>query len=63
MTAHACRVDRSRETGSIVACTCGFAVGPFTDRARAHETARDHREAHASPLLMTPRNTLHRKKK
>ena len=42
----ACRVDRSAETGSLVVCVCGFAVGPFMDHARAVEVARAHRAVH-----------------
>jgi hypothetical protein len=52
MSAAACRVDRSAETGSLVVCTCGFALGPFTDHARAVEIAREHRIMHkARPLI------------
>ncbi|PZU44038.1 MAG: hypothetical protein DI566_13245 [Microbacterium sp.] len=46
MSAHACIIDRSPETGSLVACTCGFALGPFGDHAQALKLAREHREAH-----------------
>lgn len=46
---HACTVDFSRETGSLVACTCGFVVGPFSDKANAVEEARHHRLVHAAP--------------
>lgn len=49
MTVHACRVDRSKETGSLVVCTCSFALGPFMDHARAIEVARQHRDAHKPP--------------
>lgn len=46
---HACTVDYSRETGSLVVCTCGFVLGPFRDKANAHEEARRHRLVHAAP--------------
>lgn len=46
MSAHACRVDTSKETGSLVVCTCGFVLGPFMERATAREIAREHRGAH-----------------
>lgn len=49
MSAHACVVDWSPETGALVACTCGFALGPFADRKIAEKEARAHREAHKPP--------------
>lgn len=49
MTAHACRIDYSQETGSLVVCTCGFALGPFREKANAVKAAGDHRRAHAEP--------------
>lgn len=54
MTAHACRIDYSRETGTLVACTCGFVLGPFRDRANAVEAARAHRPVHVEPVEKTP---------
>lgn len=47
MSAAACMVDHSPETGSLVVCTCGFALGPFMDHARAVEIARQHRKVHS----------------
>lgn len=49
MSVHVCIVDRSPETGSLVACTCGFALGPFAERKTAEREARAHREAHKPP--------------
>lgn len=49
MSAHACTVDYSRETGSLVVCTCGFVLGPFRDKANAVAEARRHRLVHAEP--------------
>ncbi|RAZ34822.1 hypothetical protein DO944_03090 [Microbacterium sp. SMR1] len=46
MSASACRVDRSPDTGSLVVCTCGLSLGPFMDHARAISVARDHRDVH-----------------
>lgn len=46
---HACTVDYSRETGALVVCTCGFALGPFRVKANAHEEAKRHRLVHAEP--------------
>lgn len=43
-TAHTCKVDRSPDTGSLVACTCGLALGPFTDHSTALSAAREHRQ-------------------
>ena len=54
MTVHACIISRSAATGSVVSCTCGFALGPFMDNARAVEVARAHRAAHAEPKISTP---------
>lgn len=54
MSAHACRVDTSKETGSLVVCTCGFALGPFMDREQALKIAREHRRVHAEPFHATP---------
>lgn len=42
---HATKVDRSKETGTLVACTCGIALGPFQDHDRALAVAREHRQA------------------
>lgn len=50
MTVHVCKVDRSPETGSLVVCTCGFALGPFRDKSLATEAARAHRRAHVEPV-------------
>lgn len=58
---HACTVDFSRETGSLVVCTCGFALGPFRDKANAHEEARRHRLVHvegSTPEQRERRNAL-----
>lgn len=49
MSAHACRVDTSSETGSLVFCTCGFVLGPFVNRQRALKIAKEHRAVHAQP--------------
>ena len=49
MSAHACTVDYSRETGSLVVCTCGFVLGPFRVKSNAQEEARHHRLVHAEP--------------
>lgn len=49
MNAAACRVDYSPETGSLVVCTCGFVLGPFMDRGRARDVAKDHRRVHVEP--------------
>lgn len=54
MSAHACRIDYSRETGTLVVCTCGFVLGPFRDRANAVEEARQHRQIHAERYEPTP---------
>lgn len=54
MSAYACRVDVSKETGSLVVCTCGFVLGPFMNRDRALEVARDHRRIHAEPYVPSP---------
>lgn len=54
MSVHVCRVDYSAETGSLVACTCGFALGPFTMRERAAEVAREHRRVHLEERKPTP---------
>lgn len=43
---HATRVDRSKETGTLVVCTCGLALGPFQDHGRALEIATAHRRLH-----------------
>lgn len=51
MSAAACKVDFSRETGSLVVCTCGFTLGPFTDHDRAVQIAREHRIMHARPPM------------
>lgn len=49
MSVHVCRVDNSADTGALVVCSCGFSVGPFMDRPRAREVAREHRRAHDEP--------------
>lgn len=41
-----CRVDRSRETGTLVVCTCGFALGPFQNHEMALDEAAKHRRNH-----------------
>jgi hypothetical protein len=46
MVAHACKVDRSKETGSLVVCTCGFVLGPYREHAAAVAEARAHRLVH-----------------
>ncbi len=46
MPVYSCKTDRSTETGSLVVCTCGLALGPFMDHERAVEVARDHRTMH-----------------
>lgn len=46
MSAHACIVDWSPETGALVVCTCGFVLGPFMERAAAAREADQHRRAH-----------------
>lgn len=46
MPAHACKVDFSPETGSLVACTCGYVVGPFQSYKLALKEAGAHRRAH-----------------
>ena len=46
---HACKVDFSATSGSLVYCTCGYVVGPFADRARAGVVAKDHRAMHVVP--------------
>ena len=45
--AYSCKTDRSPDTGSLVVCTCGLALGPFMEHERAAEVARDHRKMHA----------------
>lgn len=47
MSLHVCKVDRSPDTGSLVACTCGLTLGPFTVHATAITAAREHRQAHS----------------
>lgn len=54
MSAAACRVDRSPDTGSLVVCTCGFALGPFMDHSKALDVARQHRQVHAERWKITP---------
>jgi hypothetical protein len=49
MSVHVCRVDVSKETGSLVVCTCGAALGPFAERDRALAVAREHRRLHEAP--------------
>lgn len=46
---HACGIDYSAETGSLVVCTCGFVLGPFRDKANALEEAKRHRDVHKEP--------------
>lgn len=41
-----CRVDTSA-TGSLVACTCGYVVGPFSTEEGAKADATRHRNRHA----------------
>ncbi|MGB4777428.1 hypothetical protein [Microbacterium sp.] len=53
MSAAACRVDRSPDTGSLVVCTCGFALGPFMDHSKALDVAEEHRRIHAAPVKLT----------
>lgn len=45
---HSCKVDRSPDTGSLVVCTCGLVLGPFTEHGRALTVAREHRRIHKS---------------
>ena len=45
-TVFACKVDRSPDTGSLVVCTCGFAIGPYLDHPRAVRAAEQHRAIH-----------------
>lgn len=63
---HACQVDQSPDTGALVSCTCGFALGPFQERATALDIARQHRRAHEGekrprPPTQTP-ETINRSK-
>lgn len=53
MTTHACVVSRSKETGTVVACSCGLALGPYPDHAKAIAEARAHREVCAPPRVPT----------
>ena len=41
-----CRVDTSA-TGSLVACSCGYVVGPFAAEESARADANRHRNVHA----------------
>lgn len=50
MTAYVCRIDRSPNTGTLVACTCGFVVGPFMDVDRAVSVAKSHRDIHTADV-------------
>lgn len=43
---HVTRTDRSRDTGTLVVCTCGAVLGPLLDHARALKAADDHRNVH-----------------
>ncbi|WP_347123291.1 hypothetical protein [Microbacterium sp. SY138] len=43
---HVTNVDRSPDTGSLVVCTCGAALGPLGDHGRALIIAQEHRERH-----------------
>ena len=54
MSAHATKVDRSGATGNLVACTCGYAVGPFLDPDKARDVATEHRRAHQPPNVSSP---------
>lgn len=51
---HATKVDRSRETGSLVVCTCGLSLGPYLEHERALRAAREHRAIVAAPHGITP---------
>ncbi|WZH35466.1 MAG: hypothetical protein PIR02_11840 [Microbacterium enclense] len=49
-----CRVDKSTDTGDLVACDrCGYVAGPFTNAGQAAEAARSHRRVHVR--VQTPR--------
>lgn len=54
MSVHVCKVDSSRETGSIVACSCGLSLGPYQGKATALAEARAHREATKPVVERTP---------
>lgn len=43
--AHATKVDRSPDTGSLVVCTCGLALGPYVEHEKALRAAKEHRTA------------------
>ena len=49
MIVHAVTVDWSPDTGSLVVCTCGAALGPFAERDRGLAVAREHRRLHEAP--------------
>lgn len=63
MAAFACKVDTSRETGSLVVCTCGFALGPFYEKATAVRIAGEHRAAHQPPKTVTEEQRVERNRR
>lgn len=40
---HAASIDYSPDTGSLVVCTCGLLLGPYTEYAEARAAAVEHR--------------------
>lgn len=42
-TVHAATIDYSPDTGSLVVCTCGLTLGPYTDYVEARSAAVEHR--------------------
>ena len=43
MTVHAASIDYSPDTGSLVVCTCGLVLGPYTEYKEARKAAVEHR--------------------
>lgn len=61
MSVHVCKVDRSRETGSLVVCSCGLALGPFMDHATARKAAAAHRNVTQPPRVQTAEQQVSRR--
>lgn len=54
MTVHAATIDWSPTTGSLVVCTCGLILGPYTDYAEARKAAVEHRRWTGAEVIGSP---------